>query len=172
MIDFHRKAYAYWALRARLDTSGYVSVALYSGPTTTLNDILTGSINNLSDTGPYISTIAKEHIRSNLEDLGHTLLHVSRYTHNDSLIQLDDVNYSMRYKFARSNLTPTFIAAGTATHALIALHADNYVQNGNCYYFFWCTVGAIGSGADIEISDTGIVADSNVFHNDFKVQIT
>lgn len=172
MIDFNREAYAYWALRSRRSQAGYMSIALYSGPSIALADILTGSINDLASTGPYIGEIPKEHIHENLEDLGHTLLHVSRYTHNDDLLLLDTSKYSMTYKFARSNLTPTFIEAGTATHALIALHTDNYVQNGNCYYFLWGTVGAIGSGADIELSDVNITADTSIFHNDLKLQIT
>ena len=172
MIDFDRKAYAYQALKSSISQAGYISVALYSGPAITLNDILTGSINDLTDTPLYTNLIKKEFLHANLADLGHTLLHVSRYTHNSNLIGTDDVNFSLTYKFARSNLTPSFVEAGTATHALIAVHSDNYVQNGNCYYFLWGTVGAIGSGADVEISNTGIVADSTVFHNDFKLQIT
>ena len=168
MIDFKRKEHAYFAVYSQSTRSSNFSIVLLNGPDLVLNDILTGSVNNLVDIGDSPS-YSKQYIRENLTDLGFTILHTAQFDSN--MMVPDKYSYSIRYPFSDRSMTSKFSEAGTATHALMAMHADGFDIDGSCYYFMWGKVGLMGSGADVELSDVNITADTNIFHNDLILKI-
>lgn len=62
------------------------------------------------------------------------------------------------------------VASGTASLAMILVYDSSYATQSRCAFI--CSVGGIGSGAEIEMEDTAFAVGKRIKLNDFIIKIS
>lgn len=155
-MKYDKLAYTKRAVYQMLKTSTYVSLRFYSGPVVTKAQFLAANEGNLFSGGsiyyPYYDAVIAE--------LGLTEI-MHRQKNNACVKWVDentieiDLGYDYIYQVDR------YYTAGTPTQAILYIgHVDNpKVNHPRALMMF--TVGAVGSGAEIELSSLDISNSSN-----------
>lgn len=166
MIDFKRSPYAFNIHRYGVVSSAYTSIMLLSGNTVDLDSILNGT-NSLDVAGA--TTYSSAHVIENLEDLGAEIVSVSRYSSGSILESYPD-ELSFKLDFNLNEPENSGIVVGTEfpktiNQCILACHSGHANLSGYEYtQFMVCSVGLVGSGADVEVSTLELTEADTKLH--------
>lgn len=72
--------------------------------------------------------------------------------------------------FSQRDAILNIVASGTAALAMVLLYDSSYATQSRCAFI--CSVGGIGSGAEIEMEDTAFAVGKRIKLNDFIIKIS
>lgn len=168
MANFKRNEYAFNIIRKGLEST-YTSVILLSGPVVTLNAVLNGTTPLDTEGATYY---VGNQVLSNLSDLGVVPIASKRYTTDATVKDFVD-NLEIKLGFNLSLGTDTLIPSelpATVSQALVCSHSQTSFIGANYSTFMLCSVGTVGSGADLEMSSSTIETNTVLHFSDLKLK--
>lgn len=170
MIDFKPEAYALNSIILGISSEPYVSILTLTGPIITLDEVLNGDT-TLDYEGQLRYQLS--HIEDNLTALGKSIVTYSTYP--NSILDYDLEDLKLKLNFNTGVVQDFYNSVRDEDRVevnqyMLAFHDREALDRYSDYSLFILgSLGTLGSGAEIEVSDVEVRKDSVLHFSDFKL---